>query len=169
MYRRTSIVGIATAVVLGTVACASHSANQQALSRLLPEQLQWTGSIRPVEHSSGAVEPSKRTAMNGTVRMVQDPGNRDHSRIDVTLSSPRGNTTMSWALVSSRCGSAGLPVLPLTSFQPLDLGSSGRGETSVSIPFSFPTQGSYHVAVYSGNRASLNDVIACAQLKLDQK
>jgi hypothetical protein len=169
MNRRKSVVGIVAAVIVGSVSCVKHHANQQAFANMLPEQLVWTGAIRAVEHRSGMVEPSKRAVMNGSVRMVQDPANRSHSRIDITLSSPRGDNFLSWALSTSRCGSSGVPVLPINNFQPLEVGSSGRADASVSVPFAFPTQGEYHVDVFIGNQAVLNDVIACANLSLDQK
>lgn len=107
--------------------------------------------------------------MSGTVDMSQDPSNSTRTRINLSLSGPKGNMLVNWALVPGRCGTARAPVLPINDFQPLELPTSARGDLSVSVPYAFPTDGDYHVAIYSGNRAQLTDVVACATLSLKKK
>lgn len=95
------------------------------------------------------------------------PWEDDTSRtsISIHLSTPESNRSISWALVTGRCGAIEAPVLPVNSFEPLEIGSDGRGETTTHIAFQTPTDGSYHIDFYSGNSARLTDVVACAEMK----
>ena len=95
------------------------------------------------------------------------PWEDDTSRtsISIFLSTPESNRSISWALVTGRCGAIEAPVLPVNSFAPLEIGSDGRVEATTHIPLQMPTDGSYHIDFYSGNTARLTDVVACADLK----
>lgn len=165
MYRRTPVVGVAV-LIAGLAACASHSTNQAGAGELAGGNVSWSGSIKPAERNTGTIGSTRKSMVEGSVFMTRDTKDPTRSRIDLVLSSPTGNSSVSWALVPGRCRSGGVPVLPVNNFQPIDVGSSGRAELSVSIPFEFPDQGSYHVDIYAGNRATLADVVACSDLKL---
>lgn len=155
------LAGLVVCLFAGPWACSTKRASQQLVS----SDPRWTGVIRAVERRTGAVTTSSLPAMfNGTVLMTRDEDNSTRSRIKILLSGPEPNRSMAWALLPDRCGTAGVPVLPVSLFHPLELGSNGRAEANVSVPIMLPTDGTYHVNVYIGNQAALSDVVACANL-----
>lgn len=166
MYRKSRAVGAAALVVV-CAACAKHSGN--APSGLRPEEARWSGMIQPTYQNSGATAASRRTNIDGTVDLVADKDYTSRTKVDITLGTPVTNSTVSWALVPDRCGTGGVPVLPVDAFTPIEVGPSGRGEVSVIIPFELPTSGTYHVDIYEGARATLADVQACAELRIHAK
>ena len=164
----------AAVVVAAVAACVSHSGTPHPgdgpePENVSPSQLRWAGAIKPVERSMGVVGQVRPVMMNGTVVMIRDVDDSSRSHINITLSSPNANQSVSWALLTDRCGTGTVPVLPVNNFQPLDVGSGGRAEGSTTIPFSFPTSGTFHLDIYAGTRATLSDVIACADLTLGAK
>lgn len=169
MLRQLPRVG--TAVLSAAfMACTSHSrTHEQDLNRVAPSHLRWSGSIKPVERSMGVVGQVRPVMMNGTAVMIQDSADTSRSQIHIFLSSPNSDQSVTWALLPDRCGTGSVPVLPVNNFQPVDVGSGGRGEASTTIPFAFPTSGMFHLDVYAGTRATLSDVIACADLTLGTK
>jgi hypothetical protein len=107
--------------------------------------------------------------VDGSVKMIADPSSPTHTRIDISIGFPKTNASVRWALVPDRCGSGGVPVLPINSFTPIDVGPSGRGQVTAIIPMELPTQGTFHVDIYGGQRASQFEVTACSDLKLSAK
>jgi hypothetical protein len=166
MYTKSRAVSAAALVAVCT-ACASHTA--AAPPNLTPMDAMWSAPILPTNQNSGQVTASKRTMINGEVSMVADKDYPQRTQVHITLGTPTTNSTVSWALVPERCGTGGLPVLPVNAFSPIDVGPSGRGEVTTVIPFTLPTSGAYHVNIYEGQRAELAGVQACAQLKLQAK
>jgi len=129
----------------------------------------WSASIQPTNQNSGQATASRRTMINGDVTMVADKNFPQRTQIHITLGTPNTTSTVSWALVPDRCGTGGVPVLPVSAFSPIEVGPSGHGEVTVVIPLVLPTDGSYHVDIYEGQRAELAAVQACAQLRLRAK
>jgi hypothetical protein len=153
--------------VLG--ACGGKTGQQAAMSDLSSNEQSWTGNIRAREQRSGQVGPTSPSAnYQGTVRLTRVEGDISRTNVYIMLSGPPPQTSdgISWVLASGRCGAIEAPVLPVSAFDPLDVGSNGRGEKSLTIPFEFPTTGSYHVDFFSGHSARLTDVIACADLRI---
>lgn len=105
------------------------------------------------------------------MRVMPAEGGLHQTSIYVLLTSNGSNgpeadsRNVSWGLVVGNCGTAVAPVLPVTTFPPVELSSNGRGEVTATIPFEFPTGGVYHVDFYAGRSAGLPSVIACASLK----
>jgi len=60
-------------------------------------------------------------------------------------------------------------VLPISSFNPLEVSSNGSIDTTEEIPFEFPTDGMYHLDIFGGHSARLTEVVACANLSYKQK
>ncbi|HEU6451059.1 MAG TPA: hypothetical protein VFT57_06535 [Gemmatimonadaceae bacterium] len=104
------------------------------------------------------------------MRLTRVDGDISRTNIYIMLSGPPPGSSegMSWVLASGRCGALESPVLPVSAFDPIDVGSNGRAEKTVTIPFEFPSDGSYHVDFFSGHSARLTDVVACADLKLKE-
>jgi hypothetical protein len=160
----------AAVVCLGVLgACGGKATPQTGSSSLSVKETSWTGNIRAREQRTGEVTPSGPTASyQGTVRLTKVEGDISRTNIYIMLSGPPPQTSdaLSWVLASGRCGAIEAPVLPVSAFDPLDVGSNGRGEKSLTVPFEFPTTGTYHVDFFSGHSARITDVIACADLRL---
>jgi hypothetical protein len=115
------------------------------------------------------------TKYEGSVLVTRAEGELRQTSIYVLLTSSGSNgpsadvRSVSWGLVVGRCGTAVAPVLPVTTFPPVELSSSGRGEVTATIPFDFPTEGEYHIDFYAGSTSGLPSVIACAGLKLNNR
>jgi len=164
----TLTIATATLTALMVACGGSTSQNSGSTAQLSVREPQWTGNIRARESRSGMATPTKPPASyQGSVRLSRADGDISRTNIYIMLSGPPPESTegMSWVLASGRCGAVEAPVLPVSAFDPLDVGSNGRGEKSVTVPFEFPTSGSYHVDFFSGHSARITDVLACADLK----
>lgn len=170
MHQLTRAATAATLMVaLG--ACGSTSKQQSGTTKLSAKEVNWTGTIRAREARTGAAAGSKPPAMyQGSVRLTRVEGDISRTNIYILLSGPppENSESMSWVLASGRCGALEAPVLPVSAFDPLDVGSNGRAEKSTTVPFEFPTDGMYHVDFFSGHSARLTGVVACADLKLKE-
>lgn len=163
----------ATATLMVSLGACGGSTSRQAggTSNLSVKEPSWTGSIRAREARTGAAAPTKPPAMyQGSVRLTRVEGDISRTNIYILLSGPPPETSdaMSWVLASGRCGAVEAPVLPVSAFDPLDIGSNGRAEKSTTVPFEFPKDGMYHVDFFSGHNARLTNVVACADLKLQE-
>ncbi|MEO7041564.1 MAG: hypothetical protein ABI035_04815 [Gemmatimonadaceae bacterium] len=166
MYRKSRAV-TAAALVVACTACAKQTAGP--VLTLTPMEAIWTASIQPTNQNSGQAAASRRTMINGEVSMVADKDYPLRTVVHITLGTPVTDASVSWALVPERCGTGGVPVLPVNAFSPIEVGPSGRGEVTAVIPFTLPTSGAYHINIYEAQRAELADVQACAQLTLRAK
>lgn len=147
-------------LTLAVVGCASSqpAVNSGGL-------LRWSGNLQSVQQRTGSLSPTSQTRAYGSVDLLiteRDP-NRTRAQIVVNLPTPQ-STQLTWGLLPGRCGSGGLPVMPVDQFPVIDVGNNGRGQLDVEMPMTLPTGGTYHVNVYRrGNQ--LNDVVTCANLK----
>lgn len=177
MHRLDLLAASLALVVLG--GCAARTSRQSAVASNVgavstdTRQARWTGNIRPRDQQSGKLEMDfYADKLAGSVNVTPAEGDLHQTKIYVLLTSNGSNgpasdsRNVSWGLVVGRCGTAAPPVLPVTTFPPVELSSTGRGEVTATIPFAFPTAGEYHVDIYAGRRAGLQSVIACANLKL---
>lgn len=171
VHQSKCVVAAASLMILLGACGGSTSQQSGSSSRLSAKRVNWTGDIRAREARTGAAAPSKPPAMyQGSVRLTRADGDISRTNIYILLSGPApdNNESMSWVLASGRCGAIEAPVLPVSAFDPLDIGSNGRAEKSTTVPFEFPTDGMYHVDFFSGHSARLTNVVACADLKLKE-
>lgn len=163
---RTTL-GRATAralLVAGLAACSSAPKATDG-SRVTVEQDHWSGTIRPIEARTGEVAGTKPPAQyHGTILMSRAGTGMSRTRIEISLNRPEQYGSVSWALSTGRCGMMVAPVLPISVFAPLEMSGSGRGDATEEVPFEFPTDGMYHVDIFSGHSARLTEVVACADL-----
>ncbi|HEY9515770.1 MAG TPA: hypothetical protein VIQ74_08840 [Gemmatimonadaceae bacterium] len=168
--RKCVLLAAAATLTVSLGACGSSTSQQSgSTSNLSVKEASWTGSIRAREARTGAAAPTSPPAMyQGSVRLTKAEGDISRTNIYILLSGPppQSSESMSWVLASGRCGALENPVLPVSAFDPLDIGSNGRAEKSTTVPFEFPEDGMYHVDFFSGHSARLTDVVACADLKL---
>ena len=166
---RFVLAAAAAALTLAGSACASGSSKQKGVGIAPAGGMYWTGNIRPMEQRTGAATPVSPAAMfEGTVLMMGSREDSTRTTIHIRLSTPTNGGSVSWILSSGRCGNFMNPVLPVTAFDPLDVGSNGSVDETTTIPLQFPTDGSFHVDILAGHTARLTEVIACANLSLKE-
>lgn len=163
----------ATALILSAAlgACGNASKQSKGSPGLSVREPHWTGNIRARAERSAEAKPTAQPAMyQGSVRLTRVEGDISRTQIYILLSGPppHDSEAMSWVLASGRCGAVEAPVLPVSAFDPLDIGSNGRAEKSTTIPFEFPSDGMFHIDFFSGHSARLTAVIACADLALKE-
>jgi hypothetical protein len=124
----------------------------------------WTGNFVAVTEARSDIRQSARANNYGTVTITA-AGTSRRSRVSLTYSTSSEVRFLSWAILPERCGSSTIPVLPLTSFPELQVGSDGRSQVTAELPWDLPTSGSYHINVYKERRATLDAVVACANLR----
>jgi hypothetical protein len=124
----------------------------------------WSGNFVAVTEARSDVRQAARGNNYGTVTITGADSPR-RTRVSLTYSTSSDVRFLSWAVLPDRCGSSGLPVLPITSFPDLQVGSDGRAQLTTELPFDLPTTGSYHVNIYKERRATLDAVVACANLR----
>jgi hypothetical protein len=125
----------------------------------------WSGNITAVTESNSDVRQSGRGTGYGNAQLT--PGDsRSSTRINVMYSS--GGTTdryLNWAILPGRCGAGSLPILPISNFPELTVGGDGRAQVNVVLPFEFPSRGDYHINIYHERQQTLDQVVACGNLK----
>jgi hypothetical protein len=125
----------------------------------------WSGNITAVTESNSDVRQSSRGNGYGNAQLT--PGDsRASTRVNVTYSSGGTNDrNLNWAILPGRCGAGSLPVLPISNFPELAVGGDGRSQTNVVLPFDFPQRGDYHINIYHERQQTLDQVVACGNLR----
>ena len=125
----------------------------------------WAGNISAVTERNSDVRQSGRGNGYGNAQMT--PGDsRASTRVNVTYSSGGTNDrNLNWAILPGRCGAGSLPILPISNFPELAIGGDGRAQTNVVLPFDFPTRGDYHINIYHERQQTLDQVVACGNLR----
>ena len=168
---RHFILGTAMAsLVVVFATCSRSTSNASGSQRVARVQPRWEGGIRPMEQRTGAAEPTKPAALfEGSVQLTRSGGDISRTYVHIHLSTPGNGSSIYWALASGRCGNVETPVLPISSFNPLEVSANGSIESTEEIPFEFPTDGMYHLDIFGGHSARLTEVIACANLTYKEK
>ena len=168
---RHFILGTAMAsLVVVFATCSRSTSNASGSQRLARVQPHWEGGIRPMQPRTGAAEPTTPAALfEGNVQLTRSGGDISRTFVHIHLSTPGNGSSVYWALASGRCGNVETPVLPISSFNPLEVSANGSIETTEEIPFEFPTEGMYHLDIFGGHSARLTEVVACANLSYKDK
>lgn len=158
------------ALSLGVIACAKTTTVETAPSpskgvSATGEVVSWSGNITAVFESNSDVRQSSRGNGYGTVQMTRGE-NMTTTRVNVVYTSA-GSTdhSLNWAVLPGRCGNGSVPLLPISAFPELQVGGDGRAQINVTLPFEFPTRGDYHINVYHERQSTLDQVIACGNLR----
>lgn len=130
----------------------------------------WSGNISAVVESNSDVRQSTRGNGYGNAQLTRGDA-ANSTRINVQYSAGGSNSTdryLNWAVLPGRCGSGSLPVMPISNFPELTVGGDGRAQVSVELPFEFPTRGDYHINIYHERQQTLDQVVACGNLRPSQ-
>lgn len=161
-----------TAFALGIFACATTPKVETAASpsgsvaSSGANVATWSGNITAVLENNSDLRQSSRGNGYGNVQLTR--GDAAHStRVNVQYSSSgTSDRYLNWAILPGRCGSGTLPVMPITNFPELTVGGDGRSQASVELPFEMPTRGDYHINIYHERQQTLDQVVACGNLRL---
>jgi hypothetical protein len=107
----------------------------------------------------------------GSVMLTRIAEVSDRWRYEVTVTSPpSAGGQLAWALYSGTCGASTPPVVPTNELAPLDLNSAGTGMVRGEFGALLEPNGTYHVNVYFGARATdVNNVMLCTRLGFSGK
>lgn len=132
-----------------------------------PALKRWTGALSPTQSYNATAVASKRQNARGRVELTVSPSSPTLSRVMLSISLPTepGLNILGWGLSQGLCGSGSPPVLPPSTFAPIQVSTNGQGSVDAKIPFILSETGSYHVNVFRGSGTQLSDVITCAQLR----
>ena len=160
-----------TAFAVGAVACtkppavdtsASPSASVSSTSGNVAS---WSGNISAVIESNSDVRQSSRGNGYGNAQLTRGES-PNSTRISVQYSSTgTSDRYLNWAILPGRCGAGSLPVMPISNFPELTVAGDGRAQVNVELPFDFPTRGDYHINIYHERQQTLDQVVACGNLR----
>jgi hypothetical protein len=159
-----------SALALGVIACATTPAVETAASpsssvSTSGNVVSWSGNISAVVESNSDVRQSSRGNGYGNAQLTRGD-TPSSTRINVNYSS--GGTSdryLNWAVLPGRCGTGSLPLLPVSNFPELTVGGDGRTQVNVVLPFEFPARGDYHINIYHERQQTLDQVVACGNLR----
>jgi hypothetical protein len=131
-----------------------------------PKRIRWSGNFQPVQIRSSNVSIRIQSRIFGTAELASLEGNpsRSRARLRFTVQTTSGSFMTQWAVLSGRCGSGSLPLLPIENFPVIEVGNNGRAQLDDEVALELPQTGEYHVNVYLGGQ-NLENVITCANLK----
>lgn len=162
---------VLSSLAVGFIACAKTPAVETGaapasnVSTASGDAVSWSGNITAVTESNSDLRQSSRGNGYGNVQLT--PGDsRSSTRVNITYSS--GGTSdrnLNWAVLPGRCGAGSLPILPISNFPELAVGGDGRAQVNVVLPFDFPARGDYHLNIYHERQQTLDQVVACGNLR----
>ena len=160
-----------SALALGVIACTKTPAVETAASpsssmSTSDAAVSWSGNISSVQESNSDVRQSGRGNGYGNAQMT--PGDsRSSTRIIVNYSTGGGSSDryLNWAILPGRCGAGSLPLLPISNFPELTVSGDGHAQVNVVLPFEFPIRGDFHINIYHERQQTLDQVVACGNLR----
>lgn len=154
--RTISVLTVAAAI--GIAACAQRAMEVDTGDI---EVSSWRASL---ERSSAADSLDAPRAFVGSlvVRPAVNPG---MTTATLMVSNGAPNATYPWHIHEGGCGTGGGIIGPPDAYTPLAIGADGRGETTVTLPFSTPATGTFSVNVHKSS-SELGTIIACGPLTM---
>jgi hypothetical protein len=128
------------------------------------ENARWTGRIQGVTQSRGDVAQSTRDRSYGDFTWSHGPS-QSITNVNLVFNYAGQERFLSWAIIAGSCGSPSLPIVPMSNFPELNIGTGGRTQVNGTIPVELPTTGQYHVDIYRSRQQSVDALVACGTLK----
>ncbi len=155
------IVGCATTPKVETTPSPSGAVSTTSTANVAS----WSGNISAVVESNSDVRQSSRGNGYGNAQLTRGDA-ANSTRINVQYSSAgTSDRYLNWAILPGRCGAGSLPVMPISNFPELTVGGDGRAQVNVELPFEFPRSGDYHINIYHERQQTLDQVVACGNLR----
>jgi hypothetical protein len=155
--------------VLGLAACAQNvpvagSAATPAESVSTPGAGRWTARIATVTQNRADVTQSTRDNSYGSAEWT--PGNGPTlSNVNVVFTYAGQDRDLYWAIGAGSCGTATLPLIPLSNFPEMNVGSGGRAQVTTSLPIDLPSSGSYHIDIYRDRSGGPETLVGCGNMR----
>ena len=124
----------------------------------------WTARLASVMQSRGDIRQSTQDKSYGSAEW-RDGDAVSLSKVDLVFTYSGNERDLSWAILPGACGSASLPLLPLSNFPELNLVSGGRAQITVTLPIDLPVAGTYHIDIYRDRLGGTESVVGCGNLK----
>ena len=159
-----------TVFALGSLACATTPKVETAAApsgsiSTSDNVASWSGNISAVVESNSDVRQSSRGNGYGNAQLTRgDAANSTRINVNYT-SAGTSDRYLNWAILPGRCGAGSLPVMPISNFPELTVGGDGRSQVNVELPFEFPMHGDYHINIYHERQQTLDQVVACGNLR----
>ncbi len=155
------------AVALGLTGC-SHSVPVQGAegpeSSMLHNEPKWAANIRTVPQTRFMALDTARDISSSSVEWFQ--GERPGvSNINMSFTYAGTEHSLSWGILFGTCGSASMPLLPVSSFPELEVSVGGHIQLSTEISLDLPTSGNYHIDIYRDRRAGVEWLVGCGNLR----
>ena len=168
MRLRIFVLALAPVSVGVTAACSHNAAAggaRQPLSAVSPGSgPMWTTRFRSVAPTHLNAGDSTRHSSYGTVEWT--PGSaRTLSNLHLKFAYSGPEQELSWAILYGTCGTASLPVIPLSNFPEMDLIAGGTAEVNATLTLEFPLSGNYHAEIYKDRIGGPEAVVACGDFK----
>ena len=149
------------------IALATVSVTVQ--SSLAQKPPKWTASVQSIRDDRINISPdSVREKSFGSVQWTPGAG-PTQSNVNLTFSYTGPERDLSWAILFGTCGSASLPVVPLSNFPELNVSGSGRGQINGTIAVDLPATGTFHVDIYKDRTGSIEALVACGNMRYSSK
>jgi hypothetical protein len=153
---------------LGLTACSQtvpmNGAAEPAASVSSLREPGWTASIKSVTESHFNVADSTRDRSYGSAQWSR--GDRPTlSRVNLAFSYGGTERELSWAILFGSCGTASLPLIPISNFPELEVGGGGHAQVDATLSLELPTSGTYHIDIYRDRRGGAESLVGCGNLK----
>ena len=153
---------ITTAAVCTLAACAQRQVEYETGDVVLDSR--WIATLAPVTatRDSAAITGAATVSLGGRASMM--PGSTTtETRAMLSLFGAEPGSTHAWHIHLGACGNdrgiIGSPEL----YAPVVAGADGRGDVTVTLPFTTPNAGEFYVDVHA-SQSSASRVAACAPL-----
>jgi len=166
MKKRRFLVFIAAAAS-GFTACSQSPAGgaPQPLASMSAAEPRWTASIQSVKEDRINVPPdSVREKSFGSAQWTRGTGPA-LSVINLTFSYSGPERDLAWAILFGSCGSASLPLVPLSNFPELNVNTGGREQVNATLSVELPASGTFHIDIYKDRTGAIESLVACGNLR----
>jgi hypothetical protein len=124
----------------------------------------WSGRISSVTQNRADVSQSTRDNSYGSAEWTPGSG-PTLSNVNLVFTYAGEDRELYWAIVAGSCGVAALPLIPMSNFPELSIGSGGRAQVTASLPIDLPSTGSYHIDIYRDHSGGAESLVGCGNLR----
>jgi hypothetical protein len=151
-----------TAAAAALVACAQRQVEVETGDVLIDSR--WVATLAPVAvtRDSAAITGATTVTLGGRGSMMRGSSSVE-TRAMLSLFGAAPGSTHAWHIHLGSCGSdrgiIGSPEL----YTPVVVGNDGRGDMTVTLPFTTPNSGEFYLDVHD-SQSSASRIVACAPL-----
>lgn len=151
-----------TTTAIALVACAQRQVEVKTGDVLLDSR--WVATLAPVAvtRDSAAITGATTITLGGRGSMMRGSSSVE-TRAMLSLFGAAPGSTHAWHIHLGSCGNdrgiIGSPEL----YTPVVVGTDGRGDMTVSLPFTTPNAGTFYIDVHD-SPSSASRIVACAPL-----